>query len=314
MLDEILAVLSRIHLIKCGFFLMAFGTLLLGLLVNYCEPLLPAFLTKTFQYGKFLDTDEKSIVTYFQVPKSWFKHFYVVATLYSALVLILATAVYVFFVPVPEAVHLFLDLVSTSTRRATVNITVTYLVIVLFSLQTWKRFHETFFVSVYSNSKINVIHYIVGIAHYIGALTAIIAEAPIFAALSFKHKLAFSLEDIGLNGLIGTAVFLWAWWNQYKCAVILANLRKDSNGSVVTYDHKLPAGGLFDLVSSPHMFCEMLMYFGLGLILWEHTTWAYVFWWVFINQCEMALLNHWWYQSKFKGYPERRKAFLPFIL
>ncbi len=304
-----------LNLIKCGFVLMTSGILIVSLLINFFETYLPVTIVQTFRYGKFSYVGQKSFINYFEVPKSWFKHFYYIAASYLVFILCLMVNVYVFANPAPEIVLQLLDLVATAERRVTINASSVYVAMALFSCQIWRRLYETSSLSVFSDSKINIVHYLVGIAHYVGALTAIIAESPGFAKPSFKHNLlSFSLRHLGIREVLGVAIFLWAWYHQYRTAVILANLRKDGTGAVVSFDHKLPVGGLFNRLSSPHMFCEMLLYLALNIILWGHTTWPYVFFWVFCNQCETALLNHWWYKSTFKSYPRKRKAYLPFIL
>lgn len=304
----------QLNLVKCQFVLMALGILVTGLLMNFFERHLPSVFVQVFRYGKFSYVGKNSYVNYLEVPKRWFKHFYIVATLYSIFAIFLLIQAYIFSSPVPGTVLTFLDFIGTKDRTVTVNATTTCIAITLFFLQVWKRLYETCCVSVFSECKINIIHYCVGIAHYLGAATAIILEAPGFARPSFKHKTTLSIYDINLASVVGTCLFLWAWYQQYKATVILANLRKDKKGCVVTYQHKLPVGGLFNRLSSPHMFTEMLMYFALYIILWGHTIWPYVFFWVFCNQCETALLNHWWYKSTFKEYPTKRRAFLPFVL
>lgn len=293
---------------------MAFGMLCMSLMVNFCEHYLPIVIVQTFRYGKFSYTGKKSFINYFEVPKSWFRHFYVIATLYSFAILYVIFNVYVLQSPVPESIRILLDFAGSPDRIVSVNLTTSIVALSLLCIQIWRRLFETLYVSVFSDCKINAVHYVVGIIHYLGALTAILMESPAFAAPSFKHRVSFAVEDITMNLVVGSVIFCWAWYHQFKTAIILANLRKDSTGSVVSYDHKLPIGGLFHRLSAPHMFCEMLMYLALNIILWGHSTWPYVFLWVFCNQCETALLSHWWYKSKFKAYPKKRKAFLPFIL
>lgn len=304
-----------LNLVKCGFILMAFAVLVLSLLVNFFEPRLPGAIVQTFRYGKFsYVSNRKSFVDHLEVPKSWFRHFYFVATVYSFVISYLFINAYVYHNPTPELVSWLLDLVATPERTATVSATSVCLATALFCLQIWRRLYETFSVSVFSDCKINVVQYFIGIAHYVGAATALLMEAPGFANPSFKSKITPSLSDLGLREVAAVAIFMWAWYNQYQTALILANLRKNKSGTVVSYNYKLPVGGLFDRLSSPHMFCEMLMYLALNLIVWGHTTWPYIFFWVFCNQCETALLSHWWYKATFKTYPKNRKAYLPFIL
>ncbi|XKL66530.1 hypothetical protein PGB90_009950 [Kerria lacca] len=286
----------------------------MSLAINFFEKYLPTIIVQTFKFGKFSYIGKKFFISYFEVPKSWFRHFYICATLYSMIMMYLVINKYILNKPVPEIFSYIFDIVTTPNRTPTISATTAVLALVLLCLQIWRRLYETVYVSVFSDTKINIIHYFVGILHYIGALTAIVVEAQGFADLSLKYKKTFSITDIGLRQIMGVVIFFWAWYNQYKTAVILANLRKDNNGNVVSYNYKLPVGYLFDTLSSPHMFCEMLIYLALNLILWGHTIWPYIFLWVFCNQCETALLNHWWYKSTFKVYPKKRKAYLPFIL
>ena len=54
----------------------------------------------------------------------------------------------------------------------------------LLMAQSTKRMYETLFVSVFSKTKIDVGHYILGYLHYVGAGAAILAEAPGFTNTS----------------------------------------------------------------------------------------------------------------------------------
>lgn len=49
--------------------------------------------------------------------------------------------------------------------------------IVLITIQVWHRLYETRCVSVFSNARINLTHYIVGYFHYFGSVTAILCES-----------------------------------------------------------------------------------------------------------------------------------------
>lgn len=53
-----------------------------------------------------------------------------------------------------------------------------FIAVTLLTLQSWRRFYETFYVSIFSFSNINVAHYAIGYIHYFGALTAVLVEAP----------------------------------------------------------------------------------------------------------------------------------------
>ncbi|KAJ4447107.1 hypothetical protein ANN_09107 [Periplaneta americana] len=183
----------------------------------------------------------------------------------------------------------------------------------LLTLQSWRRFYETWFVSVFSNGQMNWSHYVVGFVHYFGAITAIIAESPGFIDDKGLSTM-FQLKELTLGNIYGCVLFLWASYHQYKAAVLLADLRKNKNGSVVTLEHRVPHGDWFELVSSPHNLTEIMMYLAMTFILWGSDTWPVVFLWVLSNQVETAMLTHWWYKSKFEDYPAKRKAIIPYVL
>lgn len=190
--------------------------------------------------------------------------------------------------------------------------TAVIIALTLFTLQSFRRFYETWFVSVFSEGKINATHYLVGFLHYWGSITVVLAEATGFdRSRPVGKDFTFSLSFLEIVGIV---LFAYAWINQYKTAIILANLRKDSSGNVVTVQHKIAHGGLFKYLSSPHLTCEILIYISLWLILFNNYMFQYVLLWVVSNQVETALLNHWWYLKRFKNYPKERKAVLPFVI
>jgi 3-oxo-5-alpha-steroid 4-dehydrogenase 3 / polyprenol reductase len=107
------------------------------------------------------------------------------------------------------------------------------------------------------------------------------------------------------------AVFLYAWYHQFQSNLILANLRKNKEGRVVTEKHMMPVGGYFELVSSPHMFFEIVMYAAYFAILYQNISALYVCLWVLCNQTENAWLTHVWYKEQYKNYPIQRRAVFP---
>ncbi|XP_037958890.1 polyprenol reductase-like, partial [Teleopsis dalmanni] len=96
---------------------------------------------------------------------------------------------------------------------------------------------------------------------------------------------------------------------------ILVNLRKNpQTGEVSTEKHLLPRGGFFNLISSPHMFFEIVMYAVLLSLLPRCTSWYFIVFWVLSNQTMNALLTHKWYKDNFKDYPKNRRALFPLVL
>lgn len=84
--------------------------------------------------------------------------------------------------------------------------------------------------------------------------------------------------------LVCATIFLWSSYMQFKINFILANLRKNAHGVIVTKDYKIPYGELFQYISNPLQFTEILMYIMLSVILWDASTYHYITIWVICNQ------------------------------
>ncbi|XP_050420497.1 polyprenol reductase [Adelges cooleyi] len=304
----------EVAILKLLFAGMAFSVVVMSILINSIESKLPISIVQSFRYGKFSSKQKHFLVSYLEVPKRWFKHFYVFAAIWSTLGFLLMLSTIVFKRPVPEIIVHFLDFMALKNRRTSYSTTAATIAMVCMLAQCWRRFYETQFLSVFSNTKINISHYAIGYIHYFGCVTTILAEAPSpFTVPSIEYNSFLSISDVNIRLIAGLSVFVWAFQKQYATNITLANLRT-KKGKVVTYEHKIPTGGLFDKISCPHLFCEALMYMAIYIILWGSQIWPYIFFWVLSNQCESAMLNHWWYQSTFKLYPKERRAFIPYIL
>ena len=115
--------------------------------------------------------------------------------------------------------------------------------------------------------------------------------------------------------IIGVALFIWASYVQFDSHRILANLRKDSMGRVITTKHSIPRGKWFDLVSSPHYMAEILIYLAITIVLGgKCLTWWMVFLFVVTNQIFVGKFNHSWYLNTFKDYPKSRRAIIPYLI
>lgn len=227
---------------------------LLGALINFIEPYLPVFITQTFRYGKhsYKGVPNK-IAQLTEIPKSYFKHFYVFALIWSISIMYLVTWVYLGGYAIPDFVLTGLELlcgkslvVKSKLIDALItfyrlfltkfsfpaNAASTFIAVFLLMLQCIRRFYETHFVQVFSStSKINLSHYIVGYFHYFGALLAIISQAQGFVRGSTTELLR--MDDITFRHYLAIGVFLYAWYNQFMSNLILASLRKNKSGRCV---------------------------------------------------------------------------------
>jgi hypothetical protein len=86
------------------------------------------------------------------------------------------------------------------------------------------------------------------------------------------------------------------------------SLRKNNPGEYV-----IPRGWLFNYISSPHYFGEIIEWAGWAIMTWSLPGLAFsVF--TFANLFPRAVASHRWYKKYFPEYPRSRKAIIPFII
>ncbi|CAH9111590.1 unnamed protein product [Cuscuta europaea] len=90
---------------------------------------------------------------------------------------------------------------------------------------------------------------------------------------------------------------------------VLLGLKSEGGG------YKIPRGGLFEYVSCPNYFGELLEWFGWGVMMtwWSSAGFAF-FLFTFANLVPRAYSHHKWYLQKFReDYPTKRKVVIPFL-
>lgn len=282
-----------------------------------------------YVYGKSLDLKrhkKKGLFwNWFLLPKRYFVHFYWTASL--VFLTSLATTI-TYYIPTSSAstkltaiLYYILNLISSTqlkfeTTTDLSQITALFFTLLLMTIQVNRRLYECLFISVYSNeSKINVIHYLFGHVFYLAA--AISTLCPIlFSNTSFEHNLTDLLDHlVTVRRAIAFVLFIYASHHQHKCHIILANLRKDKTGRVITEQHYSPSGGPFEYVSCPHFLIEIILYF-LILVVQEFSNkyWNLIFMLVLSTQTIKAITDHNWYKQKYRDYPKHRRAIIPGLL
>lgn len=88
----------------------------------------------------------------------------------------------------------------------------------------------------------------------------------------------------------------------------LIHLRKNSSNG-----YQIPEGGLFNLISCPNFFGEIIEWLGYAILCWSLPAFSF-FIWTGCNLIPRALDHHRWYRMKFADYPEARKAIFPYLL
>ena len=99
------------------------------------------------------------------------------------------------------------------------------------------------------------------------------------------------------------AGFAINFWADQK----LMNLRRPGETGYV-----IPRGGLFDLISAPNLFGEIVEWTGFAILAWNLPAASFALW-TFANLVPRAVAHHRFYLQNFPDYPKERKAVFPFL-
>ncbi len=125
----------------------------------------------------------------------------------------------------------------------------------------------------------------------------------IFHLRSYASSWLFTWQFIS-----GILIFLTGFFINKTADSKLRSLRKNSPEEYV-----IPRGWLFNYISSPHYFGEIIEWSGWALMTWSLPGLAFsVF--TFANLFPRAISSHKWYKKNFPGYPSDRKAVIPFVI
>ena len=108
--------------------------------------------------------------------------------------------------------------------------------------------------------------------------------------------------------LVGALLFILGFVINKSADESLRNLRK---ANPVAY--LLPSGGLFNYISCPHYFGEMIEWAGWAVMTWSLPGLAFSGF-TFANLFPRAISSHKWYKTNFPEYPPKRKAIIPFFI
>jgi 3-oxo-5-alpha-steroid 4-dehydrogenase 1 len=89
---------------------------------------------------------------------------------------------------------------------------------------------------------------------------------------------------------------------------ILRKLKQQGDGS-----YKIPRGWLFEWISCPNYLGEIIEWWGWACLTWSLPGVLFACFSI-ANLLPRAISNHQWYKKQFPGYPEKRKAIIPFLL
>ena len=107
--------------------------------------------------------------------------------------------------------------------------------------------------------------------------------------------------------ITGAIMFSIGAYINWRSDSLLIGIRKEGFSG-----YKIPRGFLFERVSCPNHFGEMIEWSGYALMSFNLPALAFAVW-TFANLIPRALAHHKWYKSYFEDYPKNRKAWLPGI-
>jgi hypothetical protein len=109
------------------------------------------------------------------------------------------------------------------------------------------------------------------------------------------------LVGLGLF-LGGAAINVWA---DYR----LIALRKNRSAT----DYGIPRGGLFNHISCPNHLGEIVEWAGFAVMCWNLPALSFAIW-TAANLMPRSLSHHRWYRQTLAGYPDGRKAVIPYVV
>jgi 3-oxo-5-alpha-steroid 4-dehydrogenase 1 len=171
-----------------------------------------------------------------------------------------------------------------------------------------------------------ITHYINRTLIYPLRIKSTLKEMPLLIVLS---AVFFNFVNAGLNGyylamfapvkdynvnwlysphfLIGITLFITGMVINWKSDNILIHLRKPGETG-----YKIPHGFLFEFISSPNLFGEIVEWTGFAIMAWNLPALTFMVW-TFANLVPRAKNHHDWYLKRFPDYPKKRKVIFPFI-
>ena len=117
----------------------------------------------------------------------------------------------------------------------------------------------------------------------------------------------FSTTDFIRFGL-GFLLFASGMIINLSSDTILIDLRKSSPNA-----YQIPQKGMFKWVSCPNYLGEIIEWVGFATMALNLAAFSFAIWTI-VNLLPRASDHHKWYRRTFAGYPENRKAIIPFIL
>jgi protein-S-isoprenylcysteine O-methyltransferase Ste14 len=106
---------------------------------------------------------------------------------------------------------------------------------------------------------------------------------------------------------LGLALFVVGVLINRRADATLRRLRASGGG------YAIPRGGLYERISCPNYFGELLQWLGFAVASWSLAGFTF-FIYCCANLVPRAIASHRWYRQRFPDYPAQRRALLPGLL
>ena len=176
--------------------------------------------------------------------------------------------------------------------------------VIFISLWLFHYIHRTFiypFMQSGSNKSYPVV--LVCMAFIFNCFNGFINGYGVFHVLSYELSWLVSWQFAA-----GLIIFLTGFIINKTADEKLRKLRKGRGEEYV-----LPEGWLFNYISCPHYFGEIIEWGGWALMTWSVPGLVF-FIFTLANLLPRGISTHKWYKSEFSDYPVERKAVVPFII
>ncbi len=144
---------------------------------------------------------------------------------------------------------------------------------------------------------------IAGMAFIFNCLNGFANGYGVFHLLNYSSDWFFSWQFIA-----GITIFLTGFVINKTADEKLRRMRRMNK-----LEYVKPEGWMFEYVSSPHYFGEIIEWLGWAVMTWSLPGFAF-FIFTFANLFPRGIISHRWYRQKFKDYPLKRKAVIPFVI
>nr|XP_015305948.1 PREDICTED: polyprenol reductase isoform X2 [Macaca fascicularis] len=213
---------------------------LLTLLLQLLPPgLLPgcAIFQDLIRYGKTKcgEPPRPAACRAFDVPKRYFSHFYIISVLWNGFLLWCLSQSLFLGAPFPSWLHGLLRILGAAQFQGGELALSAFLVLVFLWLHSIRRLFECLYVSVFSNVMIHIVQYCFGLVYYVLVGLTVLSQVPMDGRNAYVTGKNVLMQARWFH-ILGMMMFIWSSAHQYKCHVILGNLRKNK-AEEVPYFH-----------------------------------------------------------------------------